>query len=469
VAELVDAVDLKSIVLLWACRFDSGLGHQMSKKVIRLPFNFRAREYQKPLFNFILDGGKRAFWCVHRRAGKDLTCWNLMACMAYARKGVYYYLLPTYAQGKKIIWDGIDAGGNKFIEYIPKPLVSSMNGTEMKITLKNGSVIQVIGTDNYDSIMGTNPVGCVFSEYSLQNPDAWGFIRPILAENGGWAVFNGTPRGRNHFWDMYQMAKQNPDWFCQRMGVEETKALSLDVIEEERQTGMSEALIQQEYYCSFDASSDNILIPLQLIEAAVDRDIAYSYASIVAGLDVGMSLGGDPSALIIRQGGMIRGIFETRMDDSREIAGWAWAKMLAHNCTTVAVDALGWGKGVADIMPTLGAKCVPINVAESSAYKEQFNRYRDELWWTCREWFAEKQCSIPRRFDLSGKLIAELSGVTYTNTPSDKIKIQSKQDMVKEGKKSPNLADALCLTFAHAEMFNYQVMGNSHKPRYLAA
>lgn len=134
----------------------------------------------------------------------------------------------------------------------------------MCVILRNGSLIQIIGSDNIDSIVGTNPVGCVFSEYALQDPRGWEFIRPILRENGGWAFFNYTPRGRNHGYTLYQMAKNNPNWFCETLTVADTVVLSPEDIEAERNEGMDEDLIQQEYYCSFDASVSGAYFAKQL-------------------------------------------------------------------------------------------------------------------------------------------------------------------------------------------------------------
>jgi hypothetical protein len=127
----------------------------------------------------------------------------------------------------------------------------------MKIRICNGSIIQIIGTNNVDTIVGTNPIGCVFSEYSLQDPKAWSLIRPILTENGGWAVFNFTPRGQNHAKELFDMAKGNEQWYSQLLTVDDTKredgspVITLEDIEAERSSGMSEDYIQQEFYCSF--------------------------------------------------------------------------------------------------------------------------------------------------------------------------------------------------------------------------
>lgn len=222
---------------------------------ITLPYNYQPRTYQLPLLQALDSGIKRAVVIWHRRAGKDKTLVNLVAKKMLERVGTYYYFFPTYTQGKKILWQGMDRDGFRFIDHFPKALLASKpNDTELKIEYKNGSFFQIIGTDNIDSIVGTNPVGCIFSEYALQNPKAWDFIRPILAENGGWAVFNYTPRGKNHGYDLYEMARQNPNWFVQKLTVDDTGIISPEVIQEERDSGMSEELIQQEYYCSFTAA-----------------------------------------------------------------------------------------------------------------------------------------------------------------------------------------------------------------------
>ena len=157
---------------------------------ITIPYNYTPRPYQENLFDCIANGFRRAVavWC--RRSGKDKTLINLIIKEAMKRVGVYYYFFPTYNQGRKVMWDGIDRDGFKYMDHIPPELRDGdPNKAEMKQRLINGSLFQIIGTDNIDAIMGTNPVGCVFSEYALQNPAAWDLIRPILAENGGWAVF----------------------------------------------------------------------------------------------------------------------------------------------------------------------------------------------------------------------------------------------------------------------------------------
>lgn len=434
----------------------------MAKQIIDIPYGFTPRKYQIPILAAFDDGCKRGIWVLHRRAGKDKTCWNILIKAAFERVGVYFYILPLLTQARKIIFDGIDGSGFPFMGHIPDPTIASQNATEMKIKLINGSILQVIGSDNIDAIVGTNPVGVVYSEFALQKPEAWDFIRPILRENDGFALFQSTPRGRNHFFEMWKNAAGDPAWFKERLTVEDTldengnRYVTDAMIDQDRREGMSEALIQQEYYCSFDISDDEILIPLQVIEPALKRDIAYKGMPSVAGLDVGMSLGGDPSALVVRQGTTVVHAEEFRFDDTVRIAAHVKDRWHEGKFGVVAVDAIGWGAGVAHLLREWGVPTVAVNVAESAATSERFSRLRDELWWRTREWFDEKKSSIRPEMPLANKLVVELSTPTYDRNPSGKIKVESKKEMKKRGVKSPNLADAFILTFHVGAQVGYQ-------------
>lgn len=197
------------------------------------------------------DKYKRFVWVAHRRSGKDKTVLNVVISKMIERVGTYFYFLPTYNQGKKVIWQGIDRDGFRFLDHFPKEIIKSINNTEMKIELVNGSVFQVVGADNIDSIVGTNPVGVVYSEYPLMKPRVWDYIRPILAENGGFAIFVYTPRGMNEGWKILQTAKENPnEWWHEVLTVEDTNAISEAVLMQEKKE-MPSDLFQQEYYVKF--------------------------------------------------------------------------------------------------------------------------------------------------------------------------------------------------------------------------
>lgn len=241
---------------------------------IILPYNYKARDYQRPFWEAMAKGCKRAVLVRHRRSGKDKDCWNFMIKEAAKVVGVYNYYAPSYKQGKKIIWDSIDSTGFKVLDHIPKDLIQgSLNSTEMKIRLINGSLIQIIGTQEIDSVVGANPRGCVFTEYSIQDRRVWDLIRPILKENKGWAVFNFTPRGSNHAKELYDMALKQKDWFTQLLTVKDTGVLTEEDIQKERDEGMSEDMIQQEYYCSFTLGVEGAYYAKYMYEAREEERI----------------------------------------------------------------------------------------------------------------------------------------------------------------------------------------------------
>lgn len=238
---------------------------------ISLPYQYSARDYQQPLWKVALGGViKRYLLLWHRRAGKDKSFWNLFVSKTQEEPGLYLYMLPTTSQASKVIWKGRGKDGIKFLDHIPQELIAKITVHDMTIELKNGSIIMVLGSDNYDRIVGTNPIGVVFSEYSIADPLAWDYIRPILAENGGWAMFCYTPRGKNHGYDLYQTNKDNPKWYVSKLDVTKTfdetgkRVISEEAIQEEIDSGMDEATVQQEFYISFNAIGQGVIYKEEL-------------------------------------------------------------------------------------------------------------------------------------------------------------------------------------------------------------
>lgn len=266
---------------------------------MQVPHRFTPRDYQLPLMDAIDSGKKRAFVLWHRRAGKDVVLWNMILKKALERQGLYFYFLPTYTQGKKIIWDGITNNGMKFLDFVPEPLIESQNSQELKLSLINGSIIQIIGTDNYNSVRGTNPVGCVFSEFAFQHPMAWEVVKPILKVNDGWAVFNTTPNGKNHAYDLFQAVQGDDRWFTEVLTIEDTDVLNKKDMDEERDEGMTEEMIQQEYYCSFDVGTIGAYYVPQVRQARTEGRICRLPIERHVPIDLFLDLGRNDATAIV--------------------------------------------------------------------------------------------------------------------------------------------------------------------------
>jgi phage terminase large subunit len=233
-----------------------------------LPYRFVPRSYQLPAWRALEQGCKRAVLIWHRKAGKDLFALNWTITQMLTRPGLYWHLFPDGVEARRAVWDGISTDGRAFLDYFPKDIVLEQNETEMSIRTVSAqggtSVYQLAGVDNADRLRGPNPVGAIFSEHPYQNPQAWEIVAPILAANGGWAVFPYTPAGRNHGFDLYRQACADPSWFTEILTIEQTHkdapgedgsaVVTPEVLAAERRRGVDEDFIQQEYYCSFEGT-----------------------------------------------------------------------------------------------------------------------------------------------------------------------------------------------------------------------
>lgn len=231
--------------------------------IIKIPHNWQPRAYQLPLWSYLEKGGTRATVAWHRRAGKDEVALHWACVAAHKRPATYWHMLPEAAQARKAIWQAINphTGKRRIDEVFPLSIRENTNETEMFIRFKSGSTWQVLGSDNFNSLVGSPPAGVVGSEWALANPLAWAYLRPILAENNGWAVFISTPRGRNHFHKMLTGAQDDPASFSQILTVEDTSVFKPGTLESELREFQHEygedngkSLFMQEYYCSFDAA-----------------------------------------------------------------------------------------------------------------------------------------------------------------------------------------------------------------------
>ena len=232
--------------------------------IINLPNGWVPRDYQRGAWDYLEKGGRHAELVWHRRSGKDEVCLHRAACAAFERVANYWHMLPEASQARKAIWDAVNphTGKKRIDEAFPPQIRKNTRNQEMQIEFVNGSSWQVVGSDNFNSLVGSAPAGIVYSEWALANPNSRAYLRPILAENGGWQIFITTSRGRNHAYTTLKAAEKTHGSFAQILTAEQTGVFTMQQLAEELAAYIAEfgeeygrAKFEQEYMCSFDAAN----------------------------------------------------------------------------------------------------------------------------------------------------------------------------------------------------------------------
>ena len=160
-------------------------------------------------------------WAVivaHRRAGKTVACINdliVKALLENKKHAQYAYIAPYYSQAKSVAW--------RYLERFSEPVMTKSNQSELWVELTNGARIRLFGADNPDALRGNFLDGVVMDEMADMKPSVWGaVVRPLLADRRGWAVFIGTPKGHNSFYDIYNEARKSENWFTKVLRADQT-------------------------------------------------------------------------------------------------------------------------------------------------------------------------------------------------------------------------------------------------------
>ena len=366
----------------------------MSITTIRLPNGWLPREYQKPLWRYLRSGGLRADMAWHRRSGKDDVSLNWTAIATQKRVGNYWHMLPEASQARKAIWEAVNphTGIRRIDQAFPKAMRAATRDTDMRIEFANGSTWQVVGSDNYDSLVGTTPIGVVFSEWSLAKPEAWTYLRPILAENGGWALFLWTPRGRNHATQAFEARELDPEWFTQRLPATDTGVFSEEQLAKEKAELIAEAGSEEEglakfaseYLVDFDTAVPGSYYGAAMAQAREDGRIgAFPYDPVLpvkTAWDIGVD---DYTAVWFFQenGRQVRAIdyFETSGEGPEAVVEFMKAKPYRYATHHLPHDVMvrEWGAGAKTRYQTLlelGVKPVRVGAAQNPA--ERINATR---------------------------------------------------------------------------------------------
>ncbi len=405
---------------------------------------FAPHEHQKAIQAGLAS---RSFAVVvaHRRFGKTLLAITALLdralrCPLQAPR--YAYVAPRLKQAKQVAWSELRARGMR----IPG---ARAHEAELYIELPGGARITLYGASegNEEAMRGLYLDGVVIDEVAGMAPHVWGeIIRPALTDRRGWALFIGTPHGMDTFFDLWSRAQSDPDWWTALYRVDETHLpwLPHEELELARRS-MSDSAYRQEFLCDWSASSDDILITIDEISSACARSYLehqYSYAPVVLGVDVAR-FGADRSAVVARQGLRCHEPWVWRGLDTMTLAGRVVELVVKLEAQAVFVDAGGMGAGVIDRLRQLSYRVSEVHFG-GRPNDERFADKRSEMWWGIKTWL-EAGGWLPN--DPAVK--ADLSSPTYEYNAAGKVRLEPKDKLRERGLPSPDIGDALALTFAH--------------------
>lgn len=344
-----------------------------------------------------------------------------------------------------------------------------INEAKLSLRLPNGAVIRVLGADNPDALRGTYADGVVLDEYAQIKPNVFNeIIRPMLTSRKGWCLFLGTPKGQDQFYDVYcHAAKEfaaNPhgEWWAATYRADQTGVIAPDELARiQRET--PENLFRQEYLCDFTASRTDVLIPIDLVLAAQKRLYSeYDLRGAPKILGVDPARFGDDRSVIIRRQGLQA--FAPRVLaklDNVQLAGIVAQEIKDFRPDAVFIDA-GQGAGVIDVLRSLGHDVLEVPFGGAPLQAGRYRNKRAELWGEMAEWLKQGG-ALP---DKETALASELASAVYDFDEAGKMRLEAKDKIKARLGKSPDLADALALTFAAPVASREQVHFMQQKTTY---
>jgi hypothetical protein len=356
----------------------------------------------------------------------------------------YSYIAPYRTQGKAIAWN--------YLKLYTEPLGTyrKINESELSITLPSqharmpGAVLQIHGADNPDSIRGTYWDGVILDEYAQMKREIWEeVILPSLSDRKGWALFIGTPKGQNAFFDIYERANRTEGWFAGMYRADETGVIAEDELKLLRET-MGDAAYRQEMLCDFTASANDILIPIDLVSRACEK--RYQAADIagapsVLGVDVAR-FGDDSSVAVLRQGLVAFEPYVWRGLDNVTVADLITQIIHEKRPEAIFVDA-GRGEGVIDTLRRRGYSVQEVQFGGRAIDEGRYVNRVTEMYDRLKTWLSENG-ALPNHSGLK----TELSARTYDFDVRGRMQLEPKKKYKERMGESPDAADALALTFA---------------------
>lgn len=413
----------------------------------------RPKAWQRRFLRHVGEGKRRISIKAGHGVGKSTAvAWVLIwsACCRFPQKSVV--TAPTAPQ----LFDALFAELKSWVSRLPPQIKVLFNSYSDRVELKAAPDDSFISarTSNSDR---PEAMSGVHSAFVLLVADEAPGIPEAVFENsvgsmsgpGATMILVGNPtRLTGLFWKTHNDPVLAPKW--ERMTVSCLDPDLDDLVDKEfiQQVidtyGEGSDQYRVRVLGEFPKAESNTLIPLELVESAMKRDIALIASDpIVYGVDVART-GPDRSTLCKRQGNVVLEVKVRHGNDLMETTGWVAAEAGLDRPSEIMVDTIGLGAGVADRLRELGFNVRDVNVAEASPMNPQASRLRDELWLSLRDWLNQRACRLPADDGLKTEISAPLFGFLSNG----KYKIEGKEEMKKRLKRSPDLADALCLTFA---------------------
>lgn len=401
--------------------------------------------YPQTLIHKALESHRFCVLVTHRQMGKTVCAVNhlLKSALTNTRPAPrYFYIAPFLKQTKLIAWD--------YIKRFSAPLPGvKLSETELCVQLPGGAKIWLLGADNPDALRGTYADGVVLDEYAQIKPAVFDeIVRPMLLSRGGWALFTGTPKGQNQFYELYNYARKAAQtepgiWWCGVFPADETGVISPEELADIRRRTPAN-LFRQEYLCDFTADAQDVLIPISLVAEASARRYGtaeIAHAPKIMGIDPAR-FGADRSVIFRRQGLQAFAPEVFCKTDNMTLAARAAQTIQTFHPDAVFIDA-GCGGGVIDRLRQLGFCVTEINFGAAPLKAGQYANKRAEMWGNMKEWLTAGG-GLPQEPALK----ADLCGVRYLFDAAGRLKLESKEDLKARTGRSPDLADALALTFA---------------------
>ena len=380
--------------------------------------------------------------------GKSTACsWALIWHMTtrYPQKSVV--TAPTSAQ----LFDALYSELKSWINKLPPVLRESFEVFSDRVVLKGAPESSFISARTSSSERPEALAG-VHSEHVLLVVDEASAVPEQVFEaaagsmsghSASTILISNPTRNSGLFYKTHHDLAS--DWYRMHVSCLNIPLVSADFVSQIKATyGEDSNAFRIRVLGEFALADDDTLIPAELVDGAINRDISASPSEpLIFGLDVAR-FGSDRTALVKRKGNVVIEVKSWGGLDTMQVVGAIVNEAKLDRPDEICVDTIGLGSGVADRLRELGMNVRDVNVAESSAMNPNANKLRDELWLAVKDWLATKSVKLPADDQLRHELVAP----RYTFTSSGKVQVESKDSMRKRGMRSPDLADALCLSFA---------------------